>query len=299
MQSLVVLTWLTGTIDVMSKNSISQHIDNYLKYLETRESASAHTLRAYKNDLTQAFLNSAINDSNLVKDARAAMMKWSSLSPATRNRRAASIKSFFHYLKDQKITQKDLAHQIYGPKIPKKIPNFISVDEVIAILNVFKKNKDLGREEVLFLLLYGAGLRISEACALKWQNIDWSRRTLLIKGKGSKERIVAIPKLLRSRLKAFQNDSGFESVWGSKSLPTRSAFDMVRKLGAKAGLLRPLNPHALRHSFATHLLSSGANLRTLQELLGHESLLATEKYTHLSIDQLKRTMQKHHPLGSN
>jgi site-specific recombinase XerD len=284
---------------MMSKVSITLQIDNYLKFLETREGASVHTLRAYKNDLTQALGNSSLTDADLLKNARAAMLNCGALSPATRNRRAAALKSFFHYLKDQKIIEKNLAAQIYGPKIPKKIPNFISVDEVISILAIFKKNTELKREEILFLLLYGAGLRISEACGLKWQNIDWSRRILLIKGKGSKERIVAIPKILSAKLKAFQNGTESVSVWGPKPLPTRSAFDMIRKVGAKAGLLRPLNPHALRHSFATHLLSSGANLRTLQELLGHESLLATEKYTHLSIEQLKRTMQKHHPFGSN
>ena len=157
-------------------------------------------------------------------------------------------------------------------------------------------------EKLLFLLLYGTGLRVSEACALKWAQIDLKSRTLRVRGKGSKERIVAFPKSLVPLFQKAQKIHKVESkasstIWGDKELSTRKAYDWIRNRGAKAGLMRPIHPHALRHSFATHLLVSGANLRTLQELLGHESLQATEKYTHLGIDQLARTLEKHHPLS--
>ncbi len=137
---------------------------------------------------------------------------------------------------------------------------------------------------------------MSEACQLKWTNVDLEKKILRILGKGQKERLVALPDLTITELKRTNQSEIY--VWGSKELNQRTAYSMIRTLGAKANLLRPLHPHALRHSFATHLLSSGANLRTLQELLGHQSLSATEKYTHLSVDQLARTMEKSHPLGN-
>ncbi len=125
------------------------------------------------------------------------------------------------------------------------------------------------------------------------------RKTLRVKGKGSKERVIALPSLSVDVLARWKKKKvlSMSLFFGEEPLNTRTAYDMVRKSGVRAGLLKPLHPHALRHSFATHLLSSGANLRTLQELLGHESLQATEKYTHLGIDHLARTMEKMHPLG--
>lgn len=291
----------------MGQIQLQKQISNYLNFLESQQGASTHTLRAYKNDLLQVFGDrSFLIVEELLPLSRKAMGMWAPLSPSTRNRKAASLKSFFHYLKDKKIIHSDLAAQVHCPKIPKHLPHFISVDEVLAILQSFEKNQSGHKTEqahfnahLLFLLLYGAGLRVSEACSLTWSQVHLENRTLLIKGKGSKERLVAIPRLLKKKLQECEKRATANAIWiwGDKALPTRTAYEFIRSQGAKAGLLRPLHPHALRHSFATHLLSSGANLRTLQELLGHESLLATEKYTHLSIEQLKRTMESHHPLG--
>ncbi len=136
---------------------------------------------------------------------------------------------------------------------------------------------------------------MSEACSVKWQDIDATKRIIRIRGKGSKERIVALPPIVFKSISALTGQGKF--IWGVEPLSTRVAFSIVRSLGARAGLVKPLHPHALRHSFATHLLSSGTNLRTLQELLGHASLTATQKYTHLGIDHLARTVENHHPLG--
>jgi integrase/recombinase XerC/integrase/recombinase XerD len=230
----------------------------------------------------------------LIKISRAAQTRWSGLSAASRNRKAATIKSFFGYLfKENKIDQ-DISLQIHSPKVSKKIPNFLSVDEAIAVLKTIEVENDQPTK-ILFCLLYGAGLRVSEACNLESSNVDFSRQVLRIKGKGGKERLVAFPATIADTLKKFMKD---KFIWGEKTLSTRKAYDMIRSAGAKAGLLKPIHPHALRHSFATHLLASGANLRTLQELLGHQSLQATEKYTHLGVDQLARTLEKHHPFGN-
>lgn len=274
--------------------------------MENINSSSLHTLRAYKGDLKNIFHNNMTEDT-LLKAAKAAQGSWSHLSLATRNRKTATLKSFFGWLFDQRIIAQDLALRLYSPTPPKKIPNFISVDEVMSILSSFEKTPTGWLEKkprfeqtrILFYLLYGCGLRISEACNLQTKNIDWSRRLLIVTGKGNKERLTAIPHFAFEAIKTYvaQNSQYEYVITHERPLDSRTGYEMIRQLGVHAGLVRPLHPHALRHSFATHLLSSGANLRTLQELLGHESLVATEKYTHLGVDDLARTLERNHPLG--
>ncbi|KYG65963.1 site-specific recombinase [Bdellovibrio bacteriovorus] len=283
---------------------LRKNIDKYLKYMTFVKSASPLTIKHYSLDLKQAFdyeNNSRIfTEAELLTTARAAFNGWAGLSLASRNRKAATLKSFFSWAFEENLTERDLSFQITAPKVPKKLPHFLSVDEVLSVLKTFE-GEDAAplKEKVLFLLLYGGGLRISEACALKWADIHWAQKVFRIKGKGSKERVVALPKLTLEVLERWRKESGDEEyVFGAEPLNTRTAYEMVRHSGKRAGLLKPLHPHALRHSFATHLLSSGANLRVLQELLGHESLSATEKYTHLGIDHLARTMESLHPLGN-
>lgn len=281
-------------------------IDKYMKFMTFIKSSSPHTIKHYTLDLKQAFeydktsnLAKAWTEAELLATARNAFNGWAHLSLASRNRKAGTLKSFFSWAFDEGLTERDLSLQITSPKVPKKIPHFLSVDEALAVLKSFDGDEKVPMQhKVLFLLLYGAGLRVSEACNLKWSAIQASQKVLRVTGKGDKERVVAIPTLTLTSLLQWKKESGFaEYVFGDEPLNTRTAYDMVRKSGVRAGLLKPLHPHALRHSFATHLLSSGANLRTLQELLGHESLQATEKYTHLGVDQLARTMEKMHPLG--
>lgn len=270
--------------------------------MENIKSSSEHTLKAYARDLAQTFgKTSAIEDREILPICHQAQLGWAELEPSSRNRKTAVLKSFLGYLFEQKLISSDLRHQLKAPKIPRKLPHYISVDEVLSLLRSFRVNNVPFREQALFFLLYGGGLRISEACNLKWSHINQSLRTLRILGKGGRERLVVLPARaflplieLKKLIESDMNETYF--VWGKEPLDPRTGFGWIRSMGLKAGLLRPLNPHALRHSFATHLLSSGANLRTLQELLGHTSLTATEKYTHLTVDQLARTLEKHHPL---
>lgn len=287
---------------------LSENISKYLNYMTFVKSSSPLTIKHYTLDLKQAFdyensslsKNKSYSEAEVLATARAAFNGWAGLSLASRNRKAGTLKSFFSWAFMEGLTERDLSLQIMAPKVPKKLPHFLSVDETLAVLKSFDEKKDdsLLKEKVLFLLLYGAGLRVSEACNLKWSDVQMAQKVLRVKGKGSKERIVVLPTLTLQVLKRWKKESSFDNyVFGEEPLNTRTAYEMVRQSGIRAGLLKPLHPHALRHSFATHLLSSGANLRTLQEMLGHESLQATEKYTHLGIDQLARTMEQMHPLG--
>ncbi len=286
------------TLTKLPTLDVGQLIDKYMKTLENIESQSPHTKRAYALDLAQAFDASKkekVSPEALLTIAKQALINWGKLSLASRNRKAATLKSFFHFLYEERVIDQDFALQIHSPKVPKKLPNFMSVDEVMAVLQSYRPEEE--KEKILFLLLYGCGLRVSEACNIKWREIDFPQRVISVKGKGGKTRLVAMPQSLVAPLQGFQHSKAY--VFGEKPLDTRTAYGWIRSRGVKAGLIRPIHPHALRHSFATHLLSSGANLRTLQELLGHESLQATEKYTHLSVDHLARMMEKHHPLGKD
>jgi integrase/recombinase XerC/integrase/recombinase XerD len=288
--------------------NLQETVSKFIKYLINIESCSDLTIKAYRLDLSQAFPElksqekfTGWSEAELLSRARQALTGWGALSPASRNRKASTLKSYFGYLYQEGLIERDLASLIPSPKVPRKIPHFLSVDEVLSILQSFERDHspEAAGEKLLFLLLYGGGLRVSEACELRWGDVDFYSHILRITGKGNKERIVALPKSLIPLLKKTRQQTKTEFVWGREALNPRVAYDWVRRRGAKAGLMRPVHPHALRHSFATHLLSSGANLRTLQELLGHESLQATEKYTHLGVDQLARTLEKHHPLGES
>jgi integrase/recombinase XerC/integrase/recombinase XerD len=278
-------------------------ISKYLKYKENIESFSPHSQRAYASDLKQVYgykQLKVLNEKQLWNLTRPQLQKWGALSLSSRNRKIACLKSFFSWLYDQHLIETDYAEQLVCPKIPKKIPHFLSVDEVISLVTYLKNNPGETATKTLFLLLYGAGLRISEACALKWKDVNLNERRLMILGKGNKERIVILPEMSCDHLRFIRASSKKTTyVFGESALSTRRAFDMIRLLGHGAGLMAPLNPHALRHSFATHLLADGTNLRTLQKLLGHESLQATEKYTHLSIEQLARLVDRTHPLVNN
>ncbi len=294
----------------------------YLKFLSEQRTASHHTSKSYASDVAQflapigvqkilytsltpvssfqviAKESQAISDTcsenlllRLITEAQA---RWSSLSPASRNRKWACIRGFLKWLKDQKFITENLDLRIYSAKVPLKLAHFISVDEAIALVNSLPSS----REKALVLLLYGGGLRVSEACGLLWRDLVAESRSLRVRGKGGRERLVTLPDSCWKQIQRLPRTGDFV-LGGDSALSTRKAYDWVREAGARAGLLRPLHPHALRHSFATHLLTSGADLRVLQELLGHQSLSATQKYTHLSIDHLARSLEKHHPLSAS
>ena len=277
-------------------------ITNFLKYMENIKSASPHTLRSYKTDLIPAFENisKTATEREFLSHIRNHQTSWAHLSVATRNRKAASLKSFFNWLYEEGKIKKEIAPQITCPKVPQKIPHFLSPDEAISVLKSYPqeiKYEEL-KDKALFCLLYGSGLRVSEACALTWANIDFKGRRLHVTRKGQKDQWVPMPQLtidVLQKLKNFDGENKF--IFGEKALHTRAAYEIVRQRGKKAKLLKQLHPHALRHSFATHLLTSGADLRALQELLGHASLSATQKYTHITTHELARMIQSHHPLG--
>lgn len=274
----------------------------YMYSMENIRSSSSHTLRAYQREIGVLRAELEMNFGKILPDRivdnplpildsiRKIIMRDPELAPRTKQRRLAVYKSFFKYLFQEGHLKMDLSHQIQMPSTPKDLPDFLSVDECLALVK-FLSTKDEQRKTLsLVLLLYGAGLRISEACNLKWSQINSHQQTLRVRGKGNKERITSGPKLLFENLDRMK--AGCDFIWGEEALSTRVAYEWIRQAGRACGLLRPIHPHMLRHSFATHLLGSGASLRHIQSLLGHSSLMATEKYTHLTIDDLARSVEK-------
>ncbi|MBX2987420.1 MAG: tyrosine-type recombinase/integrase [Bdellovibrionaceae bacterium] len=304
---------------------LHEMISNFMKFMAFVQTASPLTLRAYWTDLQQAYQWSPASlqpgwgpqrgggflvegaafrvpgprwsEEELSQKSREAPSRWAPLSAASRNRKVATLKSFLSWAYAEKLTEKNLAERLVCPKVPRRLPHFLSVDEVISLLRSFDETPAGRRGICLVHLLYGGGLRVSEACGLRWENLDLERRLARVKGKGSKERLVPLPRACAQELARLKERREGDFIFGDEALNPRVAYEWIRQAGRRADLLNELHPHALRHSYATHLLSQGANLRTLQELLGHESLQATEKYTHLSLDQLARTMEKSHPLG--
>ncbi len=307
----------------MSPQAARLQIDNYLKFMENIQSASPHTLRAYKKDLEVFFTSvnsSKTNTVDLKSHISAQLVSFGHLSLATRNRRVGTLKSFLNWLYDTRLIDTALSEFFHSPKVPRKIPHFISFDEVTGCIDFLSKrtplksvNKDLvqRQQRLLFLFLYGAGLRISEACQLKTKDINEFDKKILIRGKGAKERFVVCPDFVWDEWKNYRKY--FTTTFSAKTefifcringdeidnepIVERTGYSWIRTIGKRAGLTQNLNPHALRHSFATHLLNSGANLRIIQNLLGHATLAATEKYTHLNLTQLYQTMERAHPLG--
>jgi len=291
-------------------------MSKYLKYQTNIKSISSNTYKSYAIDLKQ-FISSLsqfdqedrnpsnYKDKNLAA-LHFALSSWSHHKAATRNRKHACVKSFLKWMHDQGHLPDPLDQHVICPKRPQKTPHFLSVDEVLSLLRYLKEqiNKPgtpseqfiQHRNYLLVLTLYSGALRVSEACELKWKNYSQSQAQIRVIGKGGKERIVSLPEKVNLELSVLERVSDYIFSHNQKALNPRSAYEIVRSSGAKCGLLKPLNPHALRHSLATHLLTGGMNLRTLQTLLGHKSLAATEKYTHLSVDKLGEVLRQAHPL---
>ncbi|MCY4321040.1 MAG: tyrosine-type recombinase/integrase [Bdellovibrionaceae bacterium] len=293
------------------KKNLKDLCQSFLHFITYSQKLSSHSLKAYKTDLQDIFefndlspkqkLDFIIiqNKKKLEKQTKLLIEKNTNkqfkLANSTRSRKLAVIRSFIKWMANNNYIEEDFRFLFKSPKISYRVPSFLSVDEIFTILEMFKTDKVKAKDKALFFLLYGAGLRISEACQLKTKEINWSDSTLQITGKGNKQRLVSLPEQAFNQIKHLKSNTPY--LFGKKALSKRKAYDIIKAIGKKAGLLKPLNPHALRHSFATHMLLGGSNLRTVQELLGHKSLTATQKYTHLDLTHLSKTLENFHPFN--
>ena len=310
---------------VTKRQNLALLAQYYLKFQGLTKHTSILTSKSYANDLGQFFSYKKITRLKLNPDnncyewpeksledweewdettikamIKAAQNKWSPLSASSKNRKVGCLKSFFKWLYTEKHINKDIAQLLISPKVPRKIPHFLSVDEIVALLQTLEKHLEGKKHNplptyILSLIMYGSGLRVSEACKIKWEDINFESGQIKTLGKGSKERMVVLPQRLLQKIRKHLPPSNY--LFGDKAYPYHKILADLKYWSLKAELMKPVTPHALRHSFATHLLTSGSDLRVLQDLLGHESLTTTQKYTHLSLSKLHQVMEENHPLG--
>lgn len=289
-------------------------IGQYLAEL-SRESASVHTLRAYQVDLCQFlsyFSRNGLTPPALVDFDQLALREWMAdlygqdLSKPTIRRKLAAVRAFFEYCLRQGAIRLNRAKLLTTPRLPQKLPAVPTEAQANGLIDQILAGKlerpMAERDLALFELLYGCGLRISELVGLNVSDFDLSEGWVRVRGKGKKERQVPVPSFamaaLRRWLEARRPNEGELAVfvnWRGGRLTDRGALGIVKMYSIALAGDSALHPHSLRHAYATHLLSAGADLRAIQELLGHASLSTTQKYTQLSLADLMRVYDRAHP----
>ena len=268
----------------------------------------SHTLRSYAADLTEftRFLADEKIGGLPDADTRAvrayvARLHQRRLSKATIARKLAAVRSCFRFLARRGALPANPARQVRSPRLGRRLPSFLPVDEATLLLNAPPEPSAAGkRDRALLELLYASGLRVAEGCGLDLDDLDEARRTVRVVGKGDKERVVPVGETALEALAAYlamrgrQRGPLFLNARGGRLTP-RSAHRIVRARARQVGIDQRVTPHTLRHSFATHMLGAGADLRLIQELLGHSRLSTTQRYTHVSPEHLMRVYDRAHP----
>ncbi len=293
-------------------------IAKFTSWLEVEKGYSLHTINGYERDLKELY--AGLSEDISVQDIDAPMIRkyiagLRKNSAATVARKLSALRTFFRFCLQRKYLAVDPVASITGPKVGSYIPVFLTVDEVFALLEApSAKDSFMARDRAILELLYSTGIRVSELVSRDLADLDLGEEMLRVRGKGNKERLVPVgaPALeavrgwFGSRTQILEKRAArgrevdqsplFVNGRGGR-ISVRSVERMVRCYGERAGILQAVTPHALRHSFATHLLEMGADMRSVQELLGHASLSTTQRYTHLSLDHLSDVYDKAHPLA--
>ncbi len=288
-------------------------IDQFIDYYWLSTGASKNTLAAYRSDLKifnkwlagKSFIS--VNSKH-IQDYFSDRQK-NNIGSSTQARILTCLHSFYQYLLANQLIKKDPTEQLSQPKLEKKLPVFLNIQEVEKLLEAPSSSSLFGqRDRAMLELLYSCGLRVSELINLSYHNINLKEEFIRIHGKGNKERVlpmgeIAIDYLMKYEtnarpmlLKNGQSDSYFLSNRGS-AMSRQNFFYIIKAYANQVGIDKPLSPHSLRHAFATHLVQKGADLRSVQLMLGHSDISSTQLYTHIQNAQLKAQHAKHHPRG--
>jgi integrase/recombinase XerC len=287
---------------------MTDSVEMFLRYQAVERGASGHTLRSYRADLNQfqGFLRA--RNARLPQDVDARLLRqylaWlynRGLSRASIARKLAAIRSCLGFLTRRGRLRKNPAREVGTPRLPKRLVAFLPVDETHAILDGPRPTAAGPRRDLAVLeFLYATGARVAELCGLNLPDLDRSQGTIRVWGKGRKERIIPVGEAALSALDAYLAVRGdtdgplFQNHRGGRLTP-RSVHRIVKAAARAAGLTRRVSPHTLRHTFATHMLDAGADLRLIQDLLGHSRLSTTQRYTHVSTDHLMKVYDAAHP----
>lgn len=295
------------------------HIQDFLGYLRDQRNASSNTTRSYERDLDEFYQYVARHQVDCMEAGTFILERINPLvlrcylnmlfqknGASSIARKLSCLRSFFKYFVKKGVLTQNPAKIIHSPKVPKILPKYLNVDEVNAILAANFGEKKFGkRDRAMLEFLYSSGLRVSELVSLDMEHVDLEEGLVRVVGKGNKERIVPVGKRALKALQDYldersslglvrENRTLFLNKNGTR-LSVRSVQRLIVELIRKIGLHKEVTPHTFRHSFATHLLGAGADLRSIQELLGHESLSTTQKYTHVSVEELAKVYDKAHP----
>jgi integrase/recombinase XerD len=298
--------------------SWQSYIKGFRSYLQLERSLSGNSVEAYEHDIEKLYQfvelkeikggPEAIRLENLQE-----FLKWIhelGMSARSQARMLSGIKSFFKYLLIENLVKDDPTTLLEGPKLGRKLPDFLTVEEVNAIISAIDLSKPEGeRNKAMLETLYSSGLRVSELVNLKKSNLHTEIGLLKVTGKGNKERLVPIGSVALRQIATYESayrshlqikpgneDILFLNRRGSK-LTRVMIFTIIKQLVVAAGIKKSISPHTFRHSFATHLIEGGADLRAVQEMLGHESITTTEIYTHLDREYLRSAILQFHPRG--
>jgi len=292
-------------------------LTDYHYYLKFEKALSENTIQAYERDLEK--LSSYLSDFHVsleeatIDHLRDFIVEIGSLGihPRSQARIISSISSFYRFLVYKNIIPTDPSELLESPKIGLRLPQILSVEEIDAMISTIDLSKPEGqRNKTIIEVLYGSGVRVSELIDVKLSRLYLNEGYMMVEGKGSKQRLVPLSpnsirqielwKIDRNHLKIKKGNEDFLFLNRRGEKLTRAMiFKIVKDLATMAGIQKNISPHTFRHSFATHLLENGANLRAIQQLLGHESITTTELYTHIDVQFLRETILKYHPLNQS
>ena len=295
--------------------SWEEALKNFEAFLKLEKSLSKNSITAYVRDVNQLknfakIKNEEINPTDITFEFLQNFIQWiheMEMSARSQARIISGIKAFFKFLLLEELIESDPSAMLEAPKIGRKLPEVLSLEEVENIINSIDLSKQEGqRNKAIIETLYSCGLRVSELIELKISNISFDQEFIKIEGKGNKERLVPIGKKAIKEIQLYMQDRKHLTVAKEaqnilflnrrgKKLTRVMIFTIVKRLVKAAGINKNVSPHTFRHSFATELIDRGADLRAVQQMLGHESIITTEIYTHLDREYLRDTIIQHHP----
>jgi len=300
---------------------VEYYIKEFTSYLVAEKNASPHTIESYLNDISQfkEFLKKSGHagefcDFKIDSIDRLAIRSFlaflydKKFSASTMRRKLSTLSSFFRFLCREGHLKNNVVKTVLAPKTENKLPSFLSIDEMFRLIDLPKGDSFLAlRDRAMLELFYSTGIRVSELVSIKTEDLNHATQIVKVLGKGGKERLLpfgrkcseALAKYIKARIeKLSSSKTNTEFLflnYRGKDISTRGVRKVIEKYVTTGNFPEKVSPHSIRHSFATHLLEGGADLRSIQELLGHASLSTTQKYTHLTIDKLVETYDQAHP----
>jgi integrase/recombinase XerD len=290
------------------------HIRHFTQYLKLERSLSENSIAAYHRDVEKLrqFIELEYPGTSPLQVNIRQIEKYLQflnelgMSAYSQARMLSGAKSFFRYLLVEELIESDPSELIEGPKIGRKLPDVLAYEEIVRLLEGIDLSTPEGaRNRAMLEVLYSSGLRVSELVDLRINNIYFDIGFLRVIGKGNKERLVPVGREAMKYLKSYMDEVRVHQVAGhegrvflnrfGRTISRVSVFNVIKALAIKVGLKKNISPHTFRHSFATHLVEGGADLRAVQEMLGHESITTTEIYTHLDRDYLRQVIREFHP----